>query len=81
MEDMAVIARDFNVTCDVLIKDIMSLSLFKRVGDYIRPISKVMLQVTDANGDSYMISNQAGLDIWCEIKGLEKNYIKLLIMD
>ncbi|HHA1451863.1 hypothetical protein FHW31_000372 [Enterobacter asburiae] len=79
--DLASIAEDHNVSQKDLIKDIMSLFLFKKINQYIRPISSSVFLATDANGFSYLTSNRENLDIWCDKKGLAKDYIHLMIIE
>ena len=79
--DLASIAEDHNVSQKDLIKDIMSLFLFKKINQYIRPISSSVFLATDANGFSYLTSNRENLDIWCDKKGLAKDYIHLMVIE
>lgn len=81
MSDIAQVADKFNETADELINKITSMFLFKQVGDYIRPIDSIMLMVTDDNNISYLTSNRESLDVWCEKKGVDKNYSSVIIME
>lgn len=81
MEDIAGIATDFSESQEELLHKLMSMFLFKQVGDYIRPICSSMMMITDENEVSYITSNRESLDAWCDKKGLRKTYINLIIME
>ena len=80
-DDFASIAKDYHMTQNELMRDLINLFLFKQVNNYIRPISSCLFLVVDADGFNYLTSNRDYLDIWCEKKGLAKDYIHLVIIE
>ncbi|HFK5637311.1 TPA: DUF6602 domain-containing protein [Enterobacter hormaechei subsp. steigerwaltii] len=80
-DHLASIAENYHVTQKELMGEMMSLFLFKQVEHYIRPISSCLLLVTDIDGFSYLTSNRENLDIWCDKKGVAKDYIHLIVIE
>lgn len=81
LDDIAKIAENYNKTKNELLDKLMGIFLFKQVGDYIRPICSTMAMVSDEKGTKYLTSNLDSLDVWCDKRGLRKNYINLVIAE